>query len=77
MPTVLKAAGYRFHFFSGDGHEPPHIHIDSNGRKAKVWLLDFRTAKSGGFSDVEMRRIMQIVSENRAELLEAWNDFFA
>ncbi|MDW6024544.1 DUF4160 domain-containing protein [Mesorhizobium sp. BAC0120] len=77
MPTVLREAGYRFHFFSGDGHEPPHVHIDDGDRKAKIWLQEVRVAKNGGFSDVELGRIIAIVSENRSRLLEAWNEFFA
>lgn len=27
MPTVLRVAGYRF-FFSNEGNEPPHIHVE-------------------------------------------------
>jgi hypothetical protein len=77
MPTVLREAGYRLHFFSADGHEPPHVHIDGKGRKAKVWLNDGRVAKNGGFSEMELNHIMRIVTDHRAELLEAWNDFFA
>jgi uncharacterized protein DUF4160 len=76
MPTVLREAGYRFHFFSADGHEPPHVHVDARGHKAKVWLRDVRVAKSVGFSDVDLARIVRIVSDNRVRLLEAWDDFF-
>lgn len=76
MPTVLREAGYRFHFFSQDGNEPPHIHVEAGGRKAKVWLNDVRLAKNGGFSEVELRRI-EIVSEHRDGFLEAWNEYFA
>lgn len=77
MPTVLIKAGFRFHFFSADYNEPPHIHIDKDGRRAKVWLDDVRLAKDGGFGEPEMRRIMQIVAEHRDQFMEAWNDFFA
>ena len=28
MPTVLNIKGYRFFFFSLEGNEPPHIHIE-------------------------------------------------
>jgi hypothetical protein len=76
MPTVLRIAGYRFHFFSGDWNEPPHIHVDGDDKRAKVWLREIRVAKTGGFNEAELRRIMQIVSENRARFLEAWNEFF-
>jgi hypothetical protein len=76
MPTVLREAGCRFHFFSGDGNEPPHVHVDGQGRKAKVWLREVAVAKAGGFSEPELSRILRIVSENQMRLLEAWNDFF-
>ena len=71
MPTILREAGYRFHFFSGDGDEPPHVHVDGRGEKAKLWLREVRVAKSAGFSDVELARIVRIVSDNRVRLLEA------
>ncbi|MCK4624971.1 MAG: DUF4160 domain-containing protein [Phycisphaerae bacterium] len=28
MPTVLRKSGYRFFFFSLEGFEPPHIHVE-------------------------------------------------
>jgi hypothetical protein len=76
MPTILREAGLRFHFFSADGHEPPHVHVDGGRSKAKVWLREVRVAKSTGFSEVELNRMMQIVSEHRTRMLEAWNEFF-
>ncbi len=36
VPTVLRWNGYRFYFFSNEGAEPPHIHIDKGGSTAKV-----------------------------------------
>ena len=38
MPTVLRWNGYRFYFFSNEGSEPPHIHVDKAGHTAKYWL---------------------------------------
>lgn len=29
MPTVLRVDGYRFFFYSNEGNEPPHIHVES------------------------------------------------
>ena len=58
-------------------NEPPHVHIDAEGSRAKVWLRDLRIAKRGGFSEPDMRRIMQIVEKHREQFMEAWNDFFA
>lgn len=75
MPTVLREAGLRFHFFSADRNEPPHVHVDGHGRRAKIWIETLRVAKSGGFGDVELKRMVQVVAANQARFLEAWNDF--
>ena len=76
MPTVLIEAGFRFHFFSADGHEPPHIHVDKDGQRAKVWLADMSVAKTGGFNDADSRRMIGIIQAQRQRFLEAWNEFF-
>jgi Domain of unknown function (DUF4160) len=76
MPTILRKYGYRFHFYSGDSHEPPHVHIDGQGRKAKIWLHDVSLARSSGFGELELRRIMGAVSDNRQMMLEARNEYF-
>ena len=38
MPEVLRVRGYRFFFFSLEGHEPRHIHVEQAERYAKFWL---------------------------------------
>ena len=35
MPTVLNIKGYRFFFFSLEGNEPPHIHIEQGDKVGK------------------------------------------
>jgi hypothetical protein len=41
MPTIYRHGGYRFFFFSNEGEEPPHIHIEAQGNVAKFWLAQF------------------------------------
>jgi len=77
MPTVLRKYGFRFHFYSADRYEPPHIHVDGNGGEAKVWLADLNVAEAGGFSQRDLARILEVVEEHRQQMLEAWNDYFA
>lgn len=48
MPTVLRWNGYRFYFFSNEGSEPPHIHIDKRGNTAKYWLNPVALAQNTG-----------------------------
>jgi hypothetical protein len=38
VPTILITSGYRFFFFSLEGQEPPHVHVEQAERYAKVWL---------------------------------------
>lgn len=38
MPTVLRIKGYRFYFFSNEGFEPKHIHIEKADAIRKIWL---------------------------------------
>lgn len=77
MPTVLRSGPYRFFFFSADGHEPPHVHVEREERITKFWLKPVRLQDSGGFKRVEIRRVEAIVRENVEALLRSWDEFFS
>ena len=76
MPTVLVVEGFRFFFFSNEGQEPPHIHIQAAGDQAKFWLEPLRLAANYGFAARDLNEIERIIREHQAELLEAWHDYF-
>ena len=76
MPTVLSVGPYRFFFYAGDRDEPPHVHIEREGKVAKFWLDPIRLQESGGFSRSEMGRIQKLVSMHQDSLREAWNEYF-
>ena len=57
MPTGLRVKGYRFFFFSLEGNEPPHIHIEQAERFAKFWLEPVSFVKSRGFRSRELLEI--------------------
>lgn len=76
MPTVLRVGPYRFFFFAGDRKEPPHVHIERDVNRAKVWLEPVRLQESGGFSPTELNRVLGIVAQHREALLRSWYDFF-
>jgi hypothetical protein len=40
MPTVLFINGFRFFFYSNEGFEPQHIHIEKGNAVARFWLED-------------------------------------
>ena len=77
MPTVLRSGPYRFFFYSADGAEPPHVHVEREGNRSKFWLDPVRLQESGGFGRWEIGRLHRIVEDNADELLRAWNEFFA
>jgi len=76
MPTVLRSGPYRVYFFSHEPNEPPHVHVDRDGRTAKFWIGPVRLARNLGFSAQELVRIERLIRENQAALLEAWRGYF-
>jgi hypothetical protein len=75
-PTDLRVERYRFFFFSNEGHESAHVHVQDGERLATFWLDPVVLAASTGFAPHEITRIHSLVIENRGQLLEAWHEFF-
>lgn len=76
MPTVLRTGPYRFHFFSHEPNEPPHVHVSRNGKGAKLWLMPVSVAANLGFRPKELGIIRKIVIRNQRQLVEAWFGYF-
>ena len=76
MPTILRQGPYRFFFYSSDGEEPRHVHVERDDHVAKFWLAPVRLQTIGGFGPAEIRRIARIVEDHRREFVEAWNEYF-
>jgi len=72
----LRSGPYRFFFYSADGVEPPHIHVERDDFAAKFWLRLVRLESSYGFNRREIARIEALVTENVGALLKAWNEYF-
>ena len=73
MPTLGRIGPFRFYFYSNEGTEPPHVHLQQERKIAKFWLEPVALASSGRFSD--LRSIERIVLENRERFLESWHEF--
>ena len=76
MPTVLRVSGFRFFFYSLEGSEPPHIHVEHGDNIAKFWLVPVAVAESRGFRLHELNRVRALVIEHRLIFLEAWDAHF-
>ena len=77
MPTVAGIGGYRFFFFSNEGNEPPHIHVESQDQYAKFWLEPIGLAKSVGYHAAELTRLRKLVMEHRERFKEKWDAHFS
>lgn len=76
MPTVLRVDGHRFFFYSNEGNEPPHIHVQKAEKYAKFWLMPVQVVDSIGYTSKELQRVQSIITENLVLLQEAWNEHF-
>ena len=76
MPTVLRLESFRFFFYSLEGQEPPHIHVEQAERVAKFWLRPVELAMSDGFRSAEIGRLRLLVLTHRERFEEAWHEHF-
>jgi hypothetical protein len=77
MPEILRVGGYRFFFFSREGQEPRHVHVEQAERYAKFWLEPIELAESRGFRGSELRELYSIIAEHGAEFIIAWDEHFS
>lgn len=76
MPTVLRLLGFRFFFYSDEGSEPPHIHVERADEVAKFWLDPVELVSSSGFLAKEVNQVRKMVVENQVHLLQAGHEYF-
>ena len=77
MPTVLYENGYRFFFFSREGKEPAHIHVEKAEKYAKFWIQPIQLAESYEFRSYELMEIHKIIEKNQKIFEEKWNEYFS
>lgn len=75
MPTVLRVGSFRFHFYSDERGEPPHIHVATPDGECKFWLDPVRLARNKGIPPYEIRKIEKLVFRHLDFLKEKYNEF--
>jgi hypothetical protein len=75
MPTVLRVGSFRFHFYSDETNEPPHIHIRFDDVECKYWLDPILLARNRGIPVHKLHEIEKLVYENQKLLLEKYNEY--
>ena len=68
----VSVAGFSY---SGEGDEPPHVHVLRDENTVKFWLEPVRLQSSGGFKPAEVRWIQRLIEEHREELLRSWDAY--
>lgn len=77
MPTVLRLMGFRFFFYSNEGNEPPHIHVEKGEATGKYWLEPVSKVYCYDFSRAEEKKIEKIVIENQELFKQKWDEYFS
>jgi len=77
MPTVMKLGSYRFHFYSDEGNEPPHIHVETPDGECKFWFDPIRLARNKGVSPQNIRQIERKIFEYRDLLEDKFHEYFS
>jgi len=73
MPTVLRIGAFRFHFYTDEGSEPPHIHVRTPDGDCKFWLEpSIFLASNRGVRSHDLRQIERLVFDNEQELKKAY-----
>lgn len=76
MPTVFRAKGFRFFFFSNEGTEPVHIHVEKGDAYAKVWINPVILAYNRGFMGQELRQVLDLTESNQEIITNSWDEYF-
>ena len=71
MPRRTNGIVYRFFFFSNEGREPAHIHVQSGENYAKFWLHPVALAASVGYDARELRVVRGLVMTHRETLVKS------
>ena len=74
MPTVLRFGSFRFHFYSDEGKEPPHIHVATPDGECKFWLDPVRLARTKGVPPVTLREIEKLVFKHQTQLKRKYDE---
>ena len=75
LQTVLRIGPYRFHFYSNEYNEPPHIHVECDDTEVKFWLEPILLARNDGMKAHLVREIEKLIFKNHKYLLEKYNEY--
>lgn len=76
MPTVLIKEGFRIFFYSADGNEPIHVHIEYGDAMAKFWMNPISLESSYRMKAKDLKKARTILEDNSELIRREWNEYF-
>ena len=75
-PTIFRAGGFRFYFFSREERRM-HVHVHTANGEAKFWVEpQIELAHNYGLNDRQLNDALQLVREHEDEIRKAWKAHF-
>lgn len=77
MPKIFEQDGFSFFFYMNE-HEPVHVHVVHQGKKAKIEIINgsAEVRLQGKLSASEIKKAVALASKN-VELIEnKWHETF-
>ena len=75
-PTIFRAKGLRFFFFSRE-ESRVHVHVIGGDGEAKIWMEpSIELARNAGLSWTELGTALSLAEERQDEIREAWRQHF-
>ena len=75
MPTLFRAFGLRFFFYSNE-HAPIHVHVSNSDGEARfdinklVWISNF------GLKTKDLKLAESLILENKDLIIKSWHHYF-
>lgn len=76
MPTIIRVEGYRLFFYSDEGLLA-HVHVQYQGKTAKIWIKPVKLANNKGLNSSELSKAIKLVIKYEKLIEEKWNEFFS
>jgi hypothetical protein len=74
-PVVLRRGKYTVVIYTHD-HPPPHVHVKSAEKEARIALSPVAVMDNWGFKPSEIRAILKLITTHQQQLLDGWNSIF-
>lgn len=76
MPSIFRKLGFRFFFYSDEGNEPPHVHVEKGEGRGKYWIDPVEKDYMKDFNRQDEKKADKIVHEKQNYFKRKWYEYF-